>query len=194
MKKFLSIALVVLMMLACAVTVSAANNTTITGPAGGSYDATINVTAGTAATVYHVYIVWEDLNFTYSAMTWDPETHTYKAGAGGAWTPASATVKVENHSNTDVTVSVDLDKTQADNQLSVVNYGVTVAVDKESVTLESADADAYRGTNNDAVSSLAGYAESGDQETFTVTVTGTPTGIPSNTANIATITLTITAA
>ena len=65
---------------------------------------------GTGGTVYSVDITWGDMAFTYTAAAgvWDPKTHTTTSSTGGTWkvnTEGGNTIKVTNHSNTDVTAA-----------------------------------------------------------------------------------------
>ena len=49
------------------------------------------------------------MEFTYregSSPTWDPTTHTSKAGGTGGWSHNGNTVTVTNHSNTEVTATL----------------------------------------------------------------------------------------
>lgn len=92
--------------------VSAFADSTI-GTANGtaSHDVKATYVAGTpGSTVYSVEITWGEMEFTYTAAaegTWDPTTHTYDNGEGGGnWTANGNTVKVTNHSNTDVTATL----------------------------------------------------------------------------------------
>ena len=60
-------------------------------------------------TVYSVDITWGNMAFTYSdgsGSTWDPMTHTSKAGGTGGWSHNGNTVTVTNHSNTEVTATL----------------------------------------------------------------------------------------
>lgn len=58
-------------------------------------------------TVISVDITWGDLSFTYSAGTWNPDTHEYD---GDGWTvdeEGGNSIKVENTGNTDVNVTYE---------------------------------------------------------------------------------------
>ena len=67
---------------------------------------------GTGGTVYSVDITWGDMAFTYTAEAgiWDPANHTYTGAEGGVWTVDSKDgnkIKVTNHSNAEITASID---------------------------------------------------------------------------------------
>lgn len=112
MKKFFALALALALTLALAVTCFAAYTPTMDAL---SDEATQNVkvtyvAGGTSAEIYAVDVVFDEMNFTYTAAsegTWDPETHTYKNIDAAEWNKTSANIKVTNHSNValDVTVS-----------------------------------------------------------------------------------------
>ena len=100
MKKILSLALVLVMMMSLSVTAFAATN-------DGTADTTIDVKAvyssgTTTPDVVSVDISWGATEFTYSVggtHTWDPVNHEYKDNTSATWTPKGNTVTVTNHSN-----------------------------------------------------------------------------------------------
>lgn len=109
MKKFLAIALAVVMMMALAVPAFAAetvtkNNGSATISVSGTY------TDGNAAPdVISVGIAWDAMTFTYtegSAGTWKPDTHSYEGTTTGGWSTDTATITVTNHSNVAVTATL----------------------------------------------------------------------------------------
>lgn len=62
-----------------------------------------------AATVYSVDVAWDSMAFTYtvdSEGTWKPDTHTFADASEGSWSEDNNTVKVTNHSNAAVNVTV----------------------------------------------------------------------------------------
>ena len=65
--------------------------------------------SGTAADEkISVDIVWEAMNFTYTAAsqgTWNPVTHIYDGATAGGWSDNNPAITVKNHSNTDITAS-----------------------------------------------------------------------------------------
>ena len=114
MKKFLTLALVLVMALTLSVSVFAASESvggtnglaTLNQPSDIS--ATVGVTTETATTVYRVDIEWNNMDFQYSAAYntgWDPANLVYKETAGNEWSHTEATIKITNRSNADVTVS-----------------------------------------------------------------------------------------
>ena len=49
-----------------------------------------------------VYIVWDAMDFTYTAPsqgTWNPATHAYEGQAAGGWSDNTPAITVKNHSN-----------------------------------------------------------------------------------------------
>ena len=100
MKKILSIILALAMALSMSVTAFAATNDGTSGT-----DITVNgtYTPGTAADEkISVDIVWEAMNFTYTAPsqgTWNPATHAYEGQAAGGWSDNTPAITVKNHSN-----------------------------------------------------------------------------------------------
>lgn len=142
MKKILSIALCLVLILSLGTTAYAAD--TITG--GQSQTVTGNYQAAAeAGTVYSVEIQWGSLEFTYEvpAQVWDTETHTYKSpdDATPQWvcktdedetTVDANEVRVVNRSNAGIDVTVTTDMGES---------GITATVsDEGKFTLASADA------------------------------------------------------
>lgn len=86
------------------------NNTTdattnITDANGSdSHDVYVTYQEGeSSATIYSVDIVWESMEFTYTAAsegTWNPSTHTFIDVEGASWSFANNKITVTNHSNT----------------------------------------------------------------------------------------------
>ena len=135
MKKILSIALCLVLILSLGTTAYAAD--TITGgqtqTVTGNYQA-----AAEAGTVYSVEIQWGSLEFTYEvpAQVWDTETHTYKSpdDAIPQWVceDGANQVTVVNRSNAGIDVTVTTDMGES---------GITATVsDEGKFTLASADA------------------------------------------------------
>lgn len=105
---------IALMGLACTLAVSSfafASSTPITSVGGTG---TQNVmgqyhTDGTAATVYSVDVAWDSMAFTYTVAsegTWNPSAHSFDSASEGSWSETNNTVKVTNHSNAAVNVTV----------------------------------------------------------------------------------------
>ena len=150
MKKIISIALAVVMLLAMSVTVFAeavpAGN--ITGDTTGDVVIAIKGEGGTdpVAKVYKVELAWDDLTFTYGDAVWDPASLSY---IDGGWTTAAdsngdgtpATIKVTNRSNAEVTVSAEMDvytKNGVTASLTNANFTLTSAEGKDNSTLPTA--------------------------------------------------------
>ena len=108
MKKILSIILALAMALSMSVTAFAATNDGTSGT-----DITVNgtYTPGTAADEkISVDIVWEAMNFTYTAPsqgTWNPATHAYEGATEGGWSDNTPSITVKNHSNVAVNATLD---------------------------------------------------------------------------------------
>lgn len=104
---------IALMGLACTLAVSsfafASSPITSTGGTGtqdvmGQYH-----TDDDADTVYNVDVAWDSMAFTYTVAsegTWNPSTHSYDSASEGSWSETDNTVKVTNHSNAAVNVTV----------------------------------------------------------------------------------------
>ena len=171
MKKLFALALALVLTFALAVTCFAANDIT---SIGGTATNDVNVTyvaGGTSATVYGVDVVFDDMTFTYTAEsegTWDPDTHTYVDIDEAEWNKTSANIKVTNHSNTAVAVTVSYANVadyEGDVDISVSNGTFTLA---SAVGTEKAAA-----PNNTAVLNVSGAAASTDNNTKIGTVTVT---------------------
>ena len=119
MKKFLTLALALAMVLTFSVSVFAASESvggenglaTLNQPS--DINATVGVTTSTADTVYRVDIEWSQMDFVYNAAynnNWDPTGLTYKDSQGNTWSHKEATIKITNRSNADVTVSATATK------------------------------------------------------------------------------------
>ena len=144
MKKFLTIALVVAMMLSLAVVASAALDPSVvdSGTGVGTSNGTIqiaysNTSAAGNEKVYYVVVTWADTAMSYSVSgdtnVWNPETHQYEDQSSPTWTDDTATVTVFNHSNDAITATLTIAN-------DTVNNGVTLAVDGEStLNIESAE-------------------------------------------------------
>lgn len=112
MKKFISLALALMLVMSLSVTAFAADNTSTELNDNKKSD-TIAVTgtykAGTAGgTVISVHVAWTDMSFTYNAESsgkWQPGTHTYGEGTEAGWSESKNSITVTNHSNVDVTAT-----------------------------------------------------------------------------------------
>ena len=134
MKKFLTIALVVAMMLSLAVVASAetldSRENDYTGVSSGNIQIDyIDDSNSESATVYYVVVTWADtaMSYTKSGNTsvWNPETHQYEDQSTTSWTDNTATVTVFNHSNAAIKATLTIAN-------DTVNNGVTLAVEGES--------------------------------------------------------------
>ena len=78
-------------------------NTSYT-PNNNTHDVSVTYQEGeSSATIYSVDIVWESMEFTYTAAsegTWNPSTHTFIDVEGASWSFANNKITVTNHSNT----------------------------------------------------------------------------------------------
>ncbi len=110
MKKVITSILAVSMLGAMSVTAFAADNTTLEGGTTGdtSHDVQVKYDDSTNTTIYSVDIVWGDMQFNYSAGTWDPAQHKYTGDTG--FTPKTADtgnkVTITSHTNKELTASV----------------------------------------------------------------------------------------
>lgn len=112
MKKFISLALALMLVMSLSVTAFAAetNPDTITSADGTK---TINVKGtykvdGTVDSI-SVNVAWSGMEFTYSTGsqgTWDPVEHTYSGGTGAGWSTNKGTITVTNNSNVAVTAKL----------------------------------------------------------------------------------------
>ena len=107
MKKTLSIILALVMALSLSVTAFAATNDGTSGT-----DITVNgtyVPGTTGAEQISVDIVWDAMDFTYTAPsqgTWNPATHTYEGATEGGWSDNTPAITVKNHSNVAVNATL----------------------------------------------------------------------------------------
>lgn len=86
-----------------------------------------------------VDIAWEAMDFTYNEGNkgvWNAGTHSYNNGSTGAWSTNQSAIIVKNHSNVGITASFAF----------AGENGVKGVFTKETLDLASADADAYRAT------------------------------------------------
>ena len=108
MKKLFAALLAGAMLASLSVTAFAAENTGATPT-----EITVNgtYTPGTAADEkISVDIVWEAMNFTYTAPsqgTWNPATHAYEGATEGGWSDNTPSITVKNHSNVAVNATLD---------------------------------------------------------------------------------------
>ena len=162
------------------------NNTTdattnITDANGSdSHDVYVTYQEGASSpTIYSVDIVWQSMEFTYTAAsegTWDPSTHAFTDNESASWSFANNKITVTNHSNAEVKATFSY--------TSTTNYsavkGVFVDVYKKPIpsatlTLNSAVGSAREAApSGDAFLSLSGELPSSlDTRTVCGTVTVT---------------------
>ena len=114
---------------------------------------------GAGGTVYSVDIAWGDMAFTYTAAagTWDPANHTYTGAEGGVWTvdkEGGNTITVTNHSNTEITASIDYTPAPGYDSISG-------SFDKTSLVLATAvDTEVSNAPNDSAALTLTGALDS----------------------------------
>lgn len=112
-------------------------------PSNNTHDVYVTYQKGeSSATIYSVDIVWESMEFTYTAAsegTWNPSTHTFIDVEGASWSFANNKITVTNHSNADVNTSFSY--TPAANFSAVSGAFVDVhknAIHNATLTLNSA--------------------------------------------------------
>ena len=117
-----------------------------TGVNTGEYSNNVKGTyqaGGASTTVYSVNIIWDSLEFTYTAAgedTWNPATHEYDGGSEASWS-GSKNITVTNHSNAAVkaTASYQAETGYESTTMTFGNNGATVAT---AVGTEAASAPA----------------------------------------------------
>lgn len=114
---------------------------------------------GAGGTVYSVDITWGDMAFTYTAEAgiWDPAKHAYTDAKGGAWTVDNKDgnkIKVTNHSNAEITASIDYTPAPGYDSISG-------SFDKTSLVLATAvDTEVSNAPNDSAALTLTGALDS----------------------------------
>ena len=153
MKKLLVLSLAIVMMFAMASTCFAAT----LNAAGGSETADVTakyVAGGTTDTIiYSVDVAFDAMTFTYTdagSNAWDPSTHTFPSPNNAAWDKTTANIKVTNHSNAAVDVTVSYTES--------ANAGdVDGAISNGTFTLATAvDTEVSAAPNNTAVLTISG--------------------------------------
>lgn len=138
----------------------------------GSTDITVNGTyqaAETAADVISVDIVWDAMDFTYTAPskgTWNAGTHEYENATAGGWAATSGTdprITVTNHSNLDVQASFAFNGTVD---------GLNGSFTKTALVLDSAEGtEPSNAPTDETAFSVSGSAIDADKSLGTITVT-----------------------
>ena len=106
MRKFVSIALALVMVLALSVTCFAV---TMNAPGSESAEVKVSYIDGAAAPATRVIeIAWGDLSFEYTQapQKWDEEQHKEVDDGVSGWTKGEATITVTNHSNVAVNAQI----------------------------------------------------------------------------------------
>lgn len=143
-----------------------------------SHDVYVTYQEGASSpTIYSVDIVWQSMEFTYTAAsegTWDPEAHAYTDKQNASWSFENNKITVTNHSNAEVKATFSY--TSATNFRAVNGAFVDVhknAIDNATLTLSSAVGYAREAApSGDAFLSLSGELPSSLE---TQTVCGTVT-------------------
>ena len=119
-------------------------------------------------TVYSVDVAWDDMSFAYGGgtATWNPGTHAYNIPGGGpGWYDDSGKITVTNHSNAVVYISAEFVQATASNGTA------TLALDKDSFTLDSAEGKAVADAAFDAFNITASGIPENDSSLGKIVVT-----------------------
>lgn len=172
MKKFLALALALVMICALSVTCFAATGITELPYNSGAQNVTVSYTGGvTAPATYVIDVTWDELSFTYnrSAIEWDATNHVEVEADSSqtGWVGATADITIVNHSNRAV--------------YATVSYVAGTASGTASFAL----------SNNAAESELAAAAGSNvAQKVVTLTASGVPATDADDTV-VGTLTITV---
>lgn len=117
MKKFLSLALVLVMALTLSLNVFAeeilggANGSAELPSTSGNIPVSVVLDSSEASTLYKIDIQWESLQFTYTeTKSYDVNTHV--TTPSGSWNETSANITVYNHSNAPVFATPSITEVQ----------------------------------------------------------------------------------
>ena len=170
MKKFFASAFAFALAISISVTSFAANTDTNDGTKGtdiavnGTYQA-----AEAPADVISVDIVWDAMDFTYTAPskgTWNASTHEYENATEGGWAATSGTdpkITVTNHSNVPV---------NANFAFATAVDGLNGSFTKAALVLDSAEGTELSNAPKDETAfSVSGSAIDADKSLGTITVT-----------------------
>lgn len=157
MKKLLISVMVLVIAMSAMVCVSASE---LTDTLGQNASKEIDVTAKYSASVstpevYSVDISWDSMTFSYTqkdTKNWNADNHSYNTVTEGGWDKTASTVKVTNHSNASVEVSVEY--------TAVEDTGISGTLSDASAVLSAGE---------------EGNFDGADSVTATLTISGKPT-------------------
>lgn len=120
---FLSTALIMTSLLSIPTNAEAANSEITENNGSASQNVTFSVGQPDSATLYSVDVIWTDVYFKYTAkgQAWNPGTHSYEGSEDSFWADNSASVKITNHSNSEVKITVDFELPSPQNGTATVN-------------------------------------------------------------------------
>ncbi len=140
----------------------------------GNHEVQVKYDDSTNTTVYSVDIVWGDMQFDYSAGTWNPTTHSYTADANAGFKAAAEggdKVTITNHTNKAVTATVAY--TSEASYSTAITGAVTPAAATEIAT---------------AVGTATANAP---KQEFTLALTGTPAAQLASYTKVGTLNITL---
>lgn len=112
MKKLISLALILMLILSISATALAANVETNNGTTSQDVCAVYSI-GDTGTEVISVEIEWKDMSFTYKGASqpqWDVTSHSYSGTAvETGWEQSSATITLTNHSNVIIQTDISYD-------------------------------------------------------------------------------------
>ena len=170
MKKIFTGILSIALAASMSVPAFAANTATNNGTAGTDITITGIYQAGSAsAEVISVDLLWENMDFTYTAPskgTWNPESHSYDGATAGGWAATNGTdpkISVTNHSNTEI---------KADFAFTSGIEGLNGSFTKDSIILNTAvGTERDNAPKDETAFSVDGTAIDADKALGTITVT-----------------------
>lgn len=121
MKKVLSFVLILAVVLSLSPTAFA--ETTNNGTSATTI--TVNGTYAPAKKI-SVTVAWDDMNFTYTASGWDPNTHQYTGN--GSWSTDTKTITVTNHSDVGVNATLGFAPEEGSNVTGAFTNGSTLSL------------------------------------------------------------------
>lgn len=130
--------------------------------------------------VIYVDIVWDPMDFTYTAPSkgdWDPKSHTYQGSAEtGGWAPTSGTapkITVTNHSNTSVstTLAFESNVPGVSGSFTDITPDANPIPGNVLILATAVDTQPAEAPNAQAAFTVSGDAIDKDQSIGTITVT-----------------------